>query len=287
LTEHEWYPETVLVSYERGNGDGCCIFPKPPKFILYSDGQLFVANYIKPSGKNSDYREQILLKQLNREETCQVLNTFDQIGYLDYDSRSYQPPAVDGDGIGRIIVNAWKIKQDDYYGLTALFYIERMDIPRSLANSPALRNAYYLLTQYPTTDFRVYKPEELVLWIYSIPNFHNNDKGKEWSLPSPSLADLHTITGSKVNCPDNDYVILNGQAAQNVFDFFGQSFSEQGELVFENGSAYIIYARPLLPYEAPKLMDSEIPTSNSQNLNLKLICHPNDGVLPIPTPSNP
>jgi hypothetical protein len=55
-----------------------------------------------------------------------------------------------------------------------------------------------------------------------------------------------------------------------------------------NKKYYALFARPLLPYEV--LGDygmSEIPAPGSPEPNFKLTCYPSDGVLPIPSPSNP
>jgi hypothetical protein len=53
---------------------------------------------------------------------------------------------------------------------------------------------------------------------------------------------------------------------------------------------FAVTVRPLLPFEKIELNEdrmSDITAPDSEKPNFKLTCHPSDGVLPIPTLSNP
>ena len=93
---------------------------------------------------------------------------------------------------------------------------------------------------------------------------------------------------------DLRFIILNGQDAQLLYDYFGNLIGEDYFFIEDpqDGNKYYeIFARPLLPYEIAGEYDtgyiSMVPAPDAPKPNFKLTCYPSDGVLPIPTPSNP
>jgi hypothetical protein len=186
-------------------------------------------------------------------------------------------------------VNAWKTNKGKYYALGVHLYFEERKSEEGWGPwiSPALRNTYRLLADFPSADFEIYNPEEMLVWVSTLPDFHDKGRSKQWPLQSPTLSELHKKTGSAVNLPGNDYAILEGRDAQVVFEHFGKSYDWQGDLVFENDIAYVVFARPFLPYEKPQLYVSQFPATDAPKPDFKLTCRPSDGLLPIPTPSNP
>jgi len=309
-SEHEWCPENVSMLFDisSGDGGGDITAPPPPNLILYADGSLFITHaYIT----QDTYRVQILFKKLNRQEICQHLNTFEEIGYLDYDPLSYEfiggSPIVKGAyGSTMIDINAWKSHHGDYYELG---YFLRDELTGELANelqaqgidiserkgwptiAPELRKAYYFLCGYPVENFEIYQPEKLGVWMLPIekrylPNYGNPE---EWLLAKPSLAEM--FSKIDLNGAEKDlYVVLTGDESKRVYDFLDQSYMSR---VFyeENTSGeieyFILLARPLLPYELPGCFDSQIPAPNSPKPNFTLACSPADGVLPIPESLTP
>jgi len=305
LQINTWQPETVLISFYETYGDGGADYPftLKPSFLLLADGRLFVSRYDSETGEYS-----ILTRQLDRKGICQHLNTLDQIGYLDYDPATYQfvggSPIIKG-GPGNIItVNAWKLLKESYYELSTYMGGGRFDLSSDLDPNdpagrpvvlPALRDAYYFLNYYPTTDLQKYDPAELAVRIYQA----NKPSGdypvtlSKWPLQKPSLADLFAEGGSSLS--DNIYraLVLKGMTAQTVYDALGKYPSVSGYF-YENKNGveqyYHLSVDVLLPYEADDTDDmhlAQIPAPGTEKPKFTLTCYPSDGILPIPTPSNP
>lgn len=70
--------------------------------VLYADG-LFIRSRWFVSNRYEMYG-----RQLAHQEICALLNTLDQVGFLDYDHSVYMDP-MDGAGSTIIYVNAWKL----------------------------------------------------------------------------------------------------------------------------------------------------------------------------------
>jgi len=302
LVEHEWNPETVLISMVWGPGDGGGHIGDlgPPTYILYADGNLFMLNLVKEEDR---YRVQVLNKKLNRLELCQHLNTLDQIGYLNYLPSDYSfngdKPLIIGAPSLSITVNAWKLSSGSYYGLSD--YLENDVVKEYYGQkgypiiSPALQTAYRFLDQYPSQGLEVYKPERALLWIVPAEYYESADvstNASTWQLKNLSLKSL--IDKAKVDIYDENIrsIILNGEEAKSIYSYFGNEIVTR---VFEqempDGTKryYALAIRPLLPYELPGEYGgmSQIPAPDSPKPNFKLTCYPSDGVLPIPTPNNP
>lgn len=305
LQVHTWQPETVLISFYETYGDGGADYPftLKPSFLLLADGRLFVSRYDLETGEYS-----ILTRQLDRKEICQHLNTLDQIGYLDYDPESYQfvggSPNIKG-GPGNIItVNAWKMLKESYYELSMYMGGGRFGLSSDLDPNnpdgrpivlPALRDAYYFLNYYPATDLQKYDPARLVVRIYQA----NKPSGdypvtlSKWPLQKPSLADLFLEGGSSVSDNIHRAFILKGMTAKAVYDALGKFPSVSGYFYEEKDGIeqyYHLSVDALLPYESPDTDDmhlAQIPAPGTEKPNFTLTCYPSDGILPIPTPSNP
>jgi hypothetical protein len=302
LTEHEWNPELVLISIRSNFGDGGASIGDmgSPSLILYADGSMFVSGTKNIDGK--DYG-QVLTKKLDKKEICQNLNTLDQIGYLDYDRSDYSfiggRPLAIGYPDTFITVNAWKSTFNGYSGLNYFLRNNLIDEFYGQTGypviSPALRNAYNFLTHYPQDGFEVYKPSRLAIWIipaeYVFPDSFES-LAKIWQLKSPSFKNLLKRIDIDPQSGTAYTTILNGNEARLVYNFLGEVKAVQVFVIDEpDGSKkyYALLARPLLPYEV--LGDygdmSEIPVPDSPKPNFKLTCRPSDGVLPIPTLTNP
>jgi hypothetical protein len=295
LNEHSWHPEPVLVYYGYTSGMGGPLYPRAPGFVLYSDGRLFTSRY-----DENIKRERIYVKQLDRTGICQILNTIDQVGYLDYDPQDYlkaSPNGISDAGDYYLDVNAWKSISGNYYALYDFLLFRFFTVKENngdLQNSnvvvsSALANVYYLLEEFPQSDFQVYFPDKFLLWVSSRPDIQFDGSGKQWTLEYPTLAELHAQTGFSTYLPDTntEYVVLDDKNARMVFDLLEESYAWDGDIVFENGLAYEVFARPLLPYEIPKMRVSDFTASDAPESTFELHCYPTDGTLPIPTPSYP
>ena len=298
LGGHEWYPELVLISMRSNFGDGGAYIGDAgsPPFILYVDGSLFIHSSKNINGK---YYNQVLTKKLNRKEICQNLNTLDHIGYLDYDPSNYSfiggKPLGEGAPDTFITVNAWKAMSYAYYELG--YFLQKNIVDAFYGQkgypviSPALRNAYYFLNQYPNEGFEVYKPNRLAVWIvpaeYIFPDNYKSI-AQTWQLKNPTFDDLLKRVASYPEGRGNNVVIVNNNEAKTVYNFLDDV---EATKVFVVDTAdgkkayYALLARPLLPYEILGDYDiSQLPAPGSPKPNFKLSCYPSDGVLSIPTP---
>ena len=297
LVEHERSPELVVVSmrFSPGDGGGGIGDLGPPPFILCSDGNLFMLNWLK---LDDGYRVQVLTKKLDRLELCRHINTLDQIGYLDYEPSDYSfiggKSLVIGPPSTFITVNTWKSSSGSYYGLS--FYLEN-DIVKEYYGqngypiiSLALQNAYDFLGQYPSHGLEVYNPGRVVLWIVPAEYYESVDilaTIPTWQLKSPSLKTLIERADTDTYDENIKSIILDGDEAKSVYAYFGNSMVTR---VFEqempDGTKryYALHVRPLWPYELPGDYGgmSQIPAPDSPKPNFKLTRYPSNGILPIP-----
>lgn len=304
--DHEWCPENVLVDFYISTGDGGSTVnvPDAPDLILYSSGEMFIVHSEEINGK---YSRKMLYQQFDRKGICQILNTFEEIGYLNYDPLGYQ--FVGGDqygyvtGVGAVHlnINAWKSIAASYYGLE-LFLRER-DYPEVIATPLAervgwpiidsrLMNAFYLINYFPVNDFAIYQPEKLGIWLMPL-----DEKYLEFNTPYFNLTewDVDDVSLNAISEKPNNiggmeirYAILTGTQAAEAFSKLDHSLNTF--LFFEedaNGkkSYYFVASRPILPYEIiGNRYFYEIPDLNAPKPSEPLGCNNSDGVLPIPNP---
>ena len=304
--DHEWCPDNVLVDFYISIGDGGSTVPVPdaPNLILYADGKMFI---VHSEEKGDTYTRQMLYKQFDRKGVCQILNTFDQIGYLNYDPLDYQ--FVGGDQYGYVIgagtvsldINAWKSITASYYGLE--LFLDEKDFPELIATPLAervgwpiidtkLMNTFYFMNLFPVSDFVVYQPEKLGIWLvpldekyleFNIPYFNLT----EWDVDGVSLSEISEKSIDNNGFEDR-YIILTGKQAEEAFSKLEHSLNTF--LFFEEDSNgeknyYFVESRPILPYETlGNRYRYEIPDPNAPKPSEPLGCNNNDGVLPIPSP---
>jgi hypothetical protein len=290
LKEHEWTPEPILLrlDFTRGDGGGILASSDPPRFILYSDGNLLLKYPLLAGTPHGDW--QLLHKQLTRGEMCRILNTLDQAGFLDYDPSSYEVDAKGARG-AYIEVNAWKSHKHEYpllpeyivQGLTGEIDSNLIGVADSPAIPPALSGAYYLLGDYPAEGTEVYQPEKLVVWVVSLDPQHFPDiQWREWSFSGLSLAWMF----SRIELKDDDFIVLEGAAAKSLYEYLDESFSPR--FYAETGRSgekgyYAFYARPLLPYELPNDDRLVIPDpALAKTSDIRLKCLLSDGVIATP-----
>lgn len=305
--DHEWCPENVLVDFYISIGDGgsTVTVPDAPDLILYADGGMFIVHSEEINGK---YSTKMLYKQFDRKGVCQILNTFDQIGYLNYDPLDYQ--FVGGDQYGYVIgagtvylnINSWKSIAGSYYGLELFLDEREKNLPEVIATPLSERvgwpiidskliNAFNFINYFPVNDFAIYQPEKLGVWLvpldekyleFNIPYFDL----KEWGVDGVSL---NEISGKSINNGvEVQYIILEGKQADEAFNKLDHSLNTF--LFFEKDvigkkNYYFVASRPILPYETlGNRYHYEIPDPNAPKPTEPLRCNDSDGVLPIPYP---
>jgi hypothetical protein len=288
LQEREWTPKTVLLRLDFIPGEGER-FSGPPHFILYADGNLFLEYPLIAGIPYGD--QQMLFKKLERGEMCKILNTLDQVGFLDYDPSDYTLN-VTGTSGAYIQVNAWKSHKKVYPHLSKYITEELTgQIDPNLAEvgfpiiSPALRNAYYLLMDYPADGLEVYQPAKFAVWLSPLdPENFSDIKWEQWNFAALSLAGML----SRIDSGNGNFLILDGATPKALYKFLNNSFStryyyeidKRGERKY-----YVFYIRPLLPHEIPQDHGMFAMEENITLSNLKLKCHPSDGIISIPAPN--
>lgn len=306
--DHEWCPENVLIDFYISIGDGGSIVPVPsaPDLILYPNGKMFI---LRTEEIDDTYTTRMLYKQFDRNGICKILNTFEEIGYLDYDPLDYR--FVGGDQYGYVIgagsvylnINAWKSSVAHYYGLELFLSEWEKSYPEVTATPLAervgwpiidekLMNAFYFMNLFPVNDFTVYQPEKLGIWLvpldekyleFNTPYFDLT----EWDVDDVSLNQISENNISNDGFEDR-YAILTGKQADEAFGKLDHSLNVF--LFFEedaNGkkSYYFVASRPILPYETlGNRYHYEIPDPAAPKPSYPLGCNDNDGVLPLPQP---
>lgn len=274
LVAHEWKPNWVLVSVSSGGGDGCCTYPAPPELILYADGQLII---------NGTFST-----QLDRKSRCAILNTLDQIGFLDYDASSYTPPSghylIDGAGYHIFTVNAWKSNYAKLYGLGS--FINEYD-PAKWGNNPdfpnilpAIREAYLFFEHYKPANLRMYQPKLVEVFVGSPVD---EPASATWPLQNPILAKLSRLSAGQDGQAEKP-VILDNNAARKINELYNQTNTDPntGLVISEGNLSYNVFIRPLLPLEEPPKLDtyeSQIPYPGAPEYPKSLSCFPSDGVI--------
>ena len=289
LAVHKWHPKTVLVKLESGGGDGCCRYSYPASLVLYANGRMILSENFE---ENGDWRFQLLTKTYSREETCAILNTIDQTGFLDYNPNEYRPQgsdyfAIDGSATTRITVNAWRSNYGEFYALHSYLYQEvallgHIGFPPI---PPALRDLYYFLMEYPTDGLELYQPQRLGLVVSKPIGTQRDAPSLDWPFEEFSLAEIEKITSAD-GYPSR-FIVIEGEPALSIYSYLGNSF-DYGETVSQNGQEYAVFARPILPYEIPQFHTWNIlPDPSVKPPEFELECYPSDKVLPIPIPTTP
>lgn len=306
--DHEWCPENVLVDFYISIGDGGSTVnvPPAPYLILYADGKMFI---VRSEEQADSYIRKMLYKQFDKKGVCQILNTFEKVGYLNYNPLEYQFIGGDqfayiiGAGTVQIKINAWETTIADYYGLDIFLSEREKNLPEVIATpmvervgwpiiDTKLMNAFYFINYFPMDDFVVYQPEKLGIWVVPL-----DEKYLEFNILFYDLAEwdvdgvsLNEISEKPIdnNGFEDRYIILTGKQADEAFSKLNHSLNTF--LFFEedaNGKKnyYFVESRPILPYETiGNRYYYEIPDPNAPKPSEPIGCNNSDGVLPIPSP---
>lgn len=229
---------------------------------------------------------------------CSVLNTIDRTRFLEYNTDEYRPQnsdffSIDGSNTTAITVNAWRSNRGRFFGLHSYLYFYGaaspvLDLPGSPPIPPALRDVYYFLESYPLEGLKIYQPERLGLIVTRSDSavISPDSPIVNWPFAEFSLAEIEKTTSS--NGYPSEYFVIEGGSARSIYSYFGNSFGFYGENVKQNGEEYVVFVRPILPYEILQIEGWNIlPDPNAKSPESELECSPDDGFLPIPTPSTP
>jgi hypothetical protein len=244
-------------------------------FILYGDGSLIIERFDDEIG-----RYKYFYRMLSQPEVCRLLNTIDQLGFLDFNPETYSVEGIYDASTWNIKVKTWRVKEISFlYALGELIsdlkhfgeFPINSKIPRSVLDT------FILLSTYPLDGFSEYT-EPLGIWVWK-PS--DDNESKIWTLPDLSLAELYQQAGSPVNALPNP-IIMNGKIAEDIYAMFNNSVY-YGSII-EGDNNYQIYVRPILPFE--QIIDgTSIITPSSTQLDLpdNLRCAPSNGIMTVPT----
>jgi hypothetical protein len=296
LTAHVWKSNLIVVKMYVGGGEGgpgLNYYSFPFSLLILSDGQVFTYNK----------QGQIVTAKLSQTELCSLLNTIDQFGFFDYDAKSYlgdrDPTYYHPAFYTSIVVNAWRsisIGLPDFEANAEGQLSGEDNCPFCSSPTPtilpALWNTYWFLNRYTPNGLELYQPDRLAVWVAK--RWEGQPEDRQWPLTSPTLKQLYnqTLAGTQPFAQLGDSAVIEGKSAATLFNLFENTDAltlvEDGGLWFSDGKdAYLVYERPLLPYEAPIReghYQAIIPDPSISIPSTTLSCQPSDGVLAMPQP---
>ena len=288
LAGFTWQPQAVLVQAGMVSYDPPRAGMRTPQLILYADGSLL---HRVCSAAACGYEQ----SSLPRQAVCQLLNSIDQLGFLDYDPVTYQPPAVGSHAV-YFEVQAWRSNAarldmlDRWIADPTWLETERKcpgcGTPPLIP--PALANTFRLLWDYVPAKASTYQPQQLAVWLQKPAVL---GKPLQWTLASTRLEDL----AARAACPDGrlgQAVILSPPESDLVAGYISGAIAglyASSAPVFSAGDLTLqVETQWLLPEEVPAtcaqpagmLPGPEVPTPAAT-----LACRPSDGTLMTVTPT--
>ena len=290
LSKHTFEAGPVLFQL---NGNACvdvCSqrFSALPNIILYSDGKLIT---LKRDGISS----KLFYRRLSIPQMCQILNTFDAIGFHTFDQETFSKE-LEGVYFGlspltTIELNAWEETSRTFRNFREF----GTDTELAISNDfdTFLKSLYGLLndTDWGTTES--YPPEKTIMSIMKVddsfsPAFFVEDRG-EWDSYNFTLSGAYeNSVETKDDFPDR-WRVVDGNMSIFFHNFSDQEANPFPFFLTENGQRYRIETRPMLPFESIQSVQTsyglidiipapDIEFDSSKNF---LTCLPEHGVLDI------
>jgi hypothetical protein len=286
LSAHTWQPQAVLIQAARRETNTRSLFSLNPFFVLYADGTLILQ---RCSGSECS----LASRQLTIPETCQLLNSIDQLGFFDYNPGSFQSPQSGGTSVV-IEVNAWRSLTIELDNLEQ--WIENPDwlnrqheCSRCMPSPtllPALVHTYQLLNRYQPGETQAYTADRLAV---SVSQPWLSGTAEAWMEQDITLNELNEAS----RCPDpaqSQTVILTGLRARRLAEYISSAAERLAAPIFSQDLLELqIETRWLLPLEsAPGCGESSnsLPSISAPTPAFLLSCQPSDGILKIPTATN-
>lgn len=268
LTQHQWHPQPVLISFGFFAGDGGV--GGPPDFTLLGNGTLYV------------YQTGGLHKtELPREEVCRLLNTIDQAGFFAYDPSVINYDLMgDGAGGGFMEVNAWETQH--FFLMELSLYVngeiedEGYYMPPVL---PPIVDTYRLLDSYRPSSLQPSNDDKTVVFIRE--SSLQDTFGYEvmpWPESLFSLSTYHDNSGC-VDVASRVLTTNEALAIRKLDTSWINSFFSEGDRIFH------ISFTTVLPFEQfPACVREMWPPSQLvvPDLPETISCSPEDGLVPIP-----
>ena len=266
---HSWSTPPVLISFGVYHDYSAPVVGPAPDLILYADGRLIRRD---ASGLQE--------ANLTRQQTCALLNTIEQTGFLAYDPARYRDEIrnLRFFMVSRteIAVNAWTSSRGAYPALREFSALKEGE-----QINPALRAVFRLLSQYRPDNLRPHVPEKIVLGLLKLDM--RQSTAQPWPLNATSLADLYqqAIANPRRTWDELRGAIVNRDQVQLALD----ATTSLPIFADQNGDQYAVSARPLLPFESIQSALTPEPIIPSPDViagNVQMTCSSADGVVPIP-----
>lgn len=267
-----WKSGPVLALLSNGGCPDSCyreVFSNPPDTVVYSDGRQIIYQ-----------KERLYERELSRTDVCALLADIDRSGFFEYDAKSYReaykqfkPGLHSYYFLG---VYAWKSNSMMLPDFDAFIKgaSQAMQIP------VALSATYHRLLDVNAETLKPYQPTQLAVFIQqqTAQDMQWNGNPSElpqWSLSSPSLADLAARFASEAGNKSDGELILSGKQADAVFLALDQQ-AWSGLRIFHEGDVfYGIAIRALFPYESSGGNVSgmaTIPSSTANSNSVEMSC---------------
>jgi hypothetical protein len=232
---HRWQAVPVLIELYTSPGFTPPDFAwnKMPELVVYADGRV-IRTQLDYAG--SEYQRSVLEAHLASSEICSLLTQIEANGFFDPSAGVYTPPGVTDMGTTFITVKAWQTQQISAYGLD--FALDTQYGPAGGIASPALTKTYILLSQFAPANAQPYQPDRVAVLVHPL---ESSQAAQLWPIADLKLSTLITDTTT-----GRAEVVLDGDKATQVYQLFADHLSVAFS---ENGKAYQVSVRPLLPLE--------------------------------------
>lgn len=234
---HNWNAPPVLVQHYTSPGLTPYIYEwsNMPDLVLYADGRVIVTDEGHSGVK---WTRAVNEARLSNSQVCAILYQIEANGFFDFKEINYHEPEDVYDFLTTFItVNAWKSNSVSAYALNYALHPDENTAKETVPS--ALADTYNLLLEFAPENPTPYQPERIALLITS---FEPSQAAPLWPLESPSLKSMAADRDNYGNAE----VLLEGQEAADVYALFSGDWTISFQ---EDGVAYEITVRPLLPYE--------------------------------------
>jgi hypothetical protein len=259
IPAHVWQAESVLIEFGPRPGNPAPFWTVSrmdvPQLILYADGTLILNN-----------KEGLQQSHLTQQDMCALLNSIERSGFFDVDLSAYKQSlsgVLMGETTPTIIkVNAWRSRSESLDDLPYLLNDSKVSTP------PAIREVYNLLNTYAPQNLTPYQSNRLAIAIHKISANFLPENIQAWPIDSLPLHQLYAQ--GELKTQDNSASVLEMETAREVAKVI-----DAGRAFTDDGTAYGVSARPLLPNES---LHSALGARDfSFGITMQLTCSPADG----------
>lgn len=229
-----------------------------PELVIYTDGQVLL--------QEGDWRNLYYLETfISSIEMCGLLEQLQDLGFFEvYDPQyAFDETTQYSDGAPEVAVQVHGALSQSLFAYAP--YIPYLVSP--------LKQSYDLIHNYRPFSNTYYIPERIVLWVETSEALPENTL--PWPDTLPNILDLW-------KGPLNSEVVVEGEFVASIMQLFNYRITSQWFM--DEGQAYQIILRPLLPNETPyPQLQYYLSQYGLQSFNLPFDCPNLDLPLVAPT----